>query len=348
MGKSLILICIVFLSLLGCAQEEGKDQLGVTRADNPSELQKELTQAPEEMLSSFSVSGYTKGGKKQWDLEGKGADILDQEIKLTDVTGKVYGKDMCMTILADEGSLNRLDNNVHLEKNIFANTDDGATMTTDCLNWDAQNQRLSSGDVVWIKRGMMQATGTGVVAHPEFNSVELKKDITVTLSLQPSLQKAGAQENSALSAEDFPEQQPPTLADDSGLTAQMDDASQTVSAQGEPNLTVITCDGPLKVIYQDKLAVFKDNVKVKDSRGEIFADKMDVYFTTQDEAARQIEGIEGMGIQKIVAIGNTEIHHGDNITYSQRAVYDTNTGKLTLTGKPKLIIYSTGDLLKAD
>jgi len=53
--------------------------------------------------------------------------------------------------------------------------------------------------------------------------------------------------------------------------------------------------------------------------------------------------MEGMGIEKVIATGDVQIHHGNNITYSQKAVYDTDTGKLTLTGRPKLVIYSTED-----
>ena len=288
--KAIFLICIIVLSVAGCAQENK----GQAKSAPPAELsdsQKEMEEASEEMLSSFSVSGYAKGGKKQWDLEGKSADIMSEEIKITDVTGKIYGKDTNMTIVADEGSLNRVNSNVHLEKDVLVTSDDGVTMTADYLDWDAQGERLSSESPVWIKRGMMQAYGTGIIARPVLNLVELKKDVTVKM----------------------------------------------------PPHTIITCDGPLEVDYQDNLAVFRDEVKVKDERGEIFADKMDVYFARQAEESKQMQGMEGMGIEKVIATGDVEIHHGSNITYSRKAVYDTDTGKLTLTGQPKLVIYSTED-----
>ena len=254
------------------------------------------------MISSFRVCGYTKGGKKQWDLEGKSADIMTEEIQLMDVTGRVYGKEVNMTVVADKGNLNRVDNYVHLEKNVLATTDDGATLTTDRLDWDAQNQKIVSDAPVWIKRGMMEASGTGIVAQPALSLVELKKDVTVKLSPE----EAGK-------AELFPP-------------------------------TVITCAGPLEVEYENNLAIFHENVKVEDNRGEIFADKMDVYFSAQEKKSKQMQGMEGMGVDKIVATGDVEIHHGGNITYSQKAVYDTETGKLTLTGQPKLVIYSTESL----
>lgn len=288
----------------GCSTSEQKD--AQTTEEISSSKQEELANAPDEMLSSFSVSGYGQDGKKQWDLEGKSADIMDEKINMTDVTAKIYGKDAHMNVVADQGSLNRLDNSVHLEKNVFVTSDDGATMTTDYLNWDAQNEKLFSDAPVWLKRGMMEASGKGIIAQPALNFVELKQDVTVEVTPES---RDTAAENKV----------------------------------SEISSTVITCDGPLEVDYQNNVAFFHDNVKVKDSRGEIFSDTMDVYFATETDKGKQLEGMEGMGIEKVIAQGAVEIHHGQNISYSKKAVYDTNTGRLTLTGQPKLVIYSTDD-----
>ncbi len=291
MSRSFVLVLIISLASLGCGQKEEAQV-----SEQEAQLQKELEDTPDEMLSSFSVSGYARGGKRQWDLAGKSADIMAEEIKLLDVRGKVYGKETNMTIVADQGSLNRANNNVHLEKNVQVSTDDGATLNTDYLDWDAQNQRLSNEDPVWIERDRMKAKGVGIIAQPALNKVEIKKDVTVELSIKE------------------------------------DDAP-----------TVITCDGSLEVEYERNLAIFEQNVIVKDMRGEILADKMDLYLARQTQEGKKIEGMQGMGIDKVVAEGNVEIHRGENISFSEKAVYDTETGKLTLTGKPKLVIYSTED-----
>lgn len=294
MKRSFVLVLIISLASLGCGQKEEAQV-----SEQEAQLQKELEETPDEMLSSFSVSGYARGGKRQWDLAGKSADIMAEEIKLSDVRGKVYGKETNMTIVADQGNLDRANNNVHLEKNVQVITDDGATLNTDYLDWDAQNQRLSNEDPVWIERDRMKAKGVGIIAQPVLNKVEIKKDVTVELSIKE------------------------------------DDAP-----------TVITCDGSLEVEYERNLAIFKQNVLVKDMRGEILADKIDLYLARQTQEGKKIEGMQGMGIDKVVAEGNVEIHRGENISFSEKAVYDTETGKLTLTGKPKLVIYSTGAFSK--
>jgi 3-deoxy-D-manno-octulosonate 8-phosphate phosphatase (KDO 8-P phosphatase) len=295
-------LLFVVVSVSGCArQENAEGPAEPVSREEAFNAEEDSEEPSEEMLSSFAVSGYEKGGKKQWDLEGESADISLEEINLKGVTGKLYGKEMNMTIVADEGSLDKVDNNVHLERNVKATGDDGATLVTDYLDWDAQGQTLSSDAPTRIKRGQMEAAGEGFIAQPVLKLVQLKKDVTVKMALQGD-----------------------------GVP----DLQQHIPA------TMITCDGPLEVNYQDNLAVFRENVKVKDERGEIVADKMDVYFATDTEEGEAMQGMEGMGIEKLIATGDVEIHHGSNITYSQKAVYDTDTGKVTLTGQPKLVIYS--------
>lgn len=309
----------IALFTASCGPDKSK---AAANSDQPPADQ-ELQQAPDEMLSGFSVSGYGKGGKKQWDLEGKSADIQTEEIKLTDVTSKVYGKDMNLTIVADQGSLNRVDNNVHLENNVVATTEDGATVACDYLDWDSGGQKLSSDSPVQIKRGMMEAKGTGLIGQPALNYVELKKDVTVKIS-------PPAQEESEPLAREDSLPQPPASS-----------ILENIAAKPQAPPTIITCSGPLEVAYAKNLAIFQGDVKVSDSRGEIIADRMEVYFTTKAQGQSQIQGMEGMGIEKVVATGDVEIHRAGNVTFSQEAVYDTNSGKLTLTGQPRLVIYST-------
>ena len=89
--------------------------------------------------------------------------------------------------------------------------------------------------------------------------------------------------------------------------------------------TVITCDGALDVEFDNNIAIFHDNVVVKDNRGEVYADLMTVYFK---EANRAISLIE--------AEGNVIIHVDNKIAKSEKAVYKVNEGTLELTGNPRI------------
>lgn len=100
------------------------------------------------------------------------------------------------------------------------------------------------------------------------------------------------------------------------------------------NKTVITCDGQLDIDYQNSIAIFNENVKVKDLRGEMFSDTMEVYFDSQTKA-----------IIKIIAKGHVKIVRDENESYSDEAIYTEADKKITLIGRPKLILYSEeGDL----
>ncbi len=49
-------------------------------------------------------------------------------------------------------------------------------------------------------------------------------------------------------------------------------------------------------------------------------------------------------IDKIIARGNVKIVRGENISYSDEAIYSGTDKKIVLSGKPKLVIYSAEDI----
>ena len=96
--------------------------------------------------------------------------------------------------------------------------------------------------------------------------------------------------------------------------------------------TTITCDGPLDIDYKSQTAVFNVNVKSDDGESQLYADKMTGYF---DEDTKKII--------KIIAEGNVKIVRGEDISYSEKAIYNAQTQRITLTGRPKIVFYSKQD-----
>ena len=47
----------------------------------------------QQQISDFSLSGYGDKGKKSWDISGKNADIVNEVVKLKDVSGNLYDRD---------------------------------------------------------------------------------------------------------------------------------------------------------------------------------------------------------------------------------------------------------------
>ncbi len=96
--------------------------------------------------------------------------------------------------------------------------------------------------------------------------------------------------------------------------------------------TTITCRGPLAIHYKDHLAVFENEVRVIDPRGEITSDRMEVHFDKDLET-----------IRLVVAMGNVRIVQGGNVTQSDRAEYDVKEGKVTLSEQPQVQVVPSNE-----
>ena len=125
------------------------------------------------------------------------------------------------------------------------------------------------------------------------------------------------------------------------------DVRLDIQAQGlevnKKEKIVITCDGPLDVDYEKNIAIFINNVKVEKPDMTIYSDKMEVYFTPKQQDKASVQGVAGISssVNKIVALGNVRILRGENTSYSQQAIYTSIDKKITLTGRPQIIIYQT-------
>lgn len=114
------------------------------------------------------------------------------------------------------------------------------------------------------------------------------------------------------------------------------DVKMTITSQAKDSdaeaspATVITCDGPLEVDYQNHISYFNKNVIIEDKKGKIFADKVIAYIDPEEKR-----------IYKAIAKGNVKITRQQNVSYSDEAIYLADEGKAILLGSPKVVIYST-------
>jgi len=267
----------------------------------------ESPQESDQQISDFSLTGFGEKGKKTWDLTGKSADIFNEIIKLKDIIGNLYGEKEDIKLSADRGDFNKVDGKMHVEQNVVITTSSGAKLTTDSLDWDRKNNTVATKDLVNVEKEDMVTTAYGATGYPNLNKLNFDKNVTVEISPQK--------------AED-----PPQTAKD--------------------NKIVITCDGPLEIDYENNIATFNNNVKVDRPDSQIYSDTMDVYFILDKDTDKSEKATTLMGtkIEKIIARGNVKIIRGENISYSDQAIYTSSEKKITLLGKPKLIIYSTEDL----
>lgn len=99
-------------------------------------------------------------------------------------------------------------------------------------------------------------------------------------------------------------------------------------APGGPKQVIITCDGPLSFDYERNVATFENNVHVVDPNGDLYSDTLVAYLNPATHTIRYAE-----------ATGKVRIHQQQNTALSERAVYEPAIGKITLVGRPSLLLY---------
>ena len=93
--------------------------------------------------------------------------------------------------------------------------------------------------------------------------------------------------------------------------------------------SVVTCDGPLEIDYQNQTAEFYNNVVVKNPEGLMFADYMKIFI---DFNTKQLK--------KIISRGNVKIIRGENTSESEEAIYYADEQRIELKGRPKLTFFT--------
>ncbi len=262
------------------------------------------TNDSEQQLNDFSLTGYGDRGKKTWDITGQSADMFTENIIFKKVIGNLYGETENVQLTADKGDFNKAESNIRLEQDVVITTSSGTKLTTNSLDWDRKNNIVSTKDKVNIKWNNMVTTSLGANGHPGLNRVNLDKD--VKLEITP------------------------------------DEAKNIKNGSNNAEKIIITCDGPLSIDYEKNLAVFTNNVKVERLESQIYSDEMNVYFVRDSGKGKGKSGSSVMNskIDKIVARGNVKVVQGENISYSEEAIYSALDKKITLSGRPKLVIYS--------
>lgn len=133
-----------------------------------------------DVISTFTLVGHTETGRRKWEVQGETADLTAEQVDLSPVTAKSFGK-VDVHLTARKGQLDRSSENVHLQEDVVVTTSDGSRMTTDSLDWVQQTETGTTPDRVVVTRPGMTVTGTGGVGHPKLKRVRLQKQITVTL-----------------------------------------------------------------------------------------------------------------------------------------------------------------------
>jgi len=234
----------------------------------------------EQKILSFDMTGFTKDGKKKWDIEGESADIIADTVILNEIKANAYSEDRTVVLKADSGEYDKKENSLRLQDNVVVTTSDGIKLTAEWFKWISETNKIETESFVEVVKEELYASGYGARASTTNKEVQLNKDVVV-----------------------------------------------------KQREMTINCGGPLIIDYGKNKASFHDRAVVTEPRGEMIADRLDVFFNPDSQK-----------IETILAEGNVELKRGQNLAKGQKIIYTVATGEAVLTGNPEILIYSKKDI----
>ncbi|HNV24291.1 MAG TPA: LPS export ABC transporter periplasmic protein LptC [Candidatus Omnitrophota bacterium] len=212
-------------------------------------------------------------------------------------------------IVGTQVNLKKVDANAYGEQKV------NLTAETGSIDQASGNMRLEKDVVIRSEEGQQLMTNS-LDWNKEANEVTTEDNVTITderitatgkgLKAQPGLKNAQINKD---------------------VTVMMN----TEAGVSAKTLT-ITSDGPMMIDQIKSMAEFHDNVIAIQEDKTLKANRMEIYF---DQTQKQIK--------EIICIGNVVIDQGENKTYADRAVYNAKDKKITLSGRPKIILLTEGE-----
>lgn len=143
-------------------------------------------QESQQKFQGFNLAGYSENGEKTWDVNGDTADIQGSQVTISNVVANSYGQQP-MNMTAKTGTIDQTSGKMQLNKDVVITNDQGSQLTTDSLNWNRTDDKVSTEDRVVItdnEKGFT-VTGKGLEAKPGLKSAQIQKDVTVQVSSDP-------------------------------------------------------------------------------------------------------------------------------------------------------------------
>jgi len=140
-----------------------------------------LSSYAEDKVKDFYLSNYKTDGAVAWEVKGTDAVIKDPDVKITNMAAKYYAPDDTVTVTSDKAKLNKANMDLVLKKNVKIESEAGAVLTTDKLNWQKNKNLISTNEEVQINKNDMQITAQGMQADTQMKKVDFTKDVSAQL-----------------------------------------------------------------------------------------------------------------------------------------------------------------------
>jgi LPS export ABC transporter protein LptC/lipopolysaccharide transport protein LptA len=143
----------------------------------------QAAQETDQKFQGFNLQGYTDSGEKSWEVNGDTANIDGTKVKLSNVVAHSYGEEK-INMTAETGTIDQSNGQMQLNKDVIIVSESGTQLTTDSIEWQRENDLVTTEDEVQIIDEGMMMTGKGMDAHPGLKNATIKEDVTVRMDTE--------------------------------------------------------------------------------------------------------------------------------------------------------------------
>jgi LPS export ABC transporter protein LptC len=188
--KNILKVAVIVLAVTGACfyffKPTGKDvsdKKGTSSSEAGSEVEQNVT--------SFSISGRSPKGVRQWHLDGDSAQIIGDDIHLNNLKATAYTDEATVDLTSDSGIYRKEKGEVELVGNVHVVSGTDFALSTDSARWSQNTKEIYTEEVVHINREGMEAVGTGGMANSDEKWARLNKDVTVKIEPDTMVKSAG-------------------------------------------------------------------------------------------------------------------------------------------------------------
>jgi len=135
----------------------------------------------QQKIKDFYLSNFKDDGTQDWEVRGETAILHDNYVDIDDMKANYYTENDTILITSNEARLNKENMDVFLKDSVHIENKEGATLETDSLNWQRDQNRIETDDWVKTTRDSMQIEAAGLSADTELKKAAFKKDVEVRL-----------------------------------------------------------------------------------------------------------------------------------------------------------------------
>ena len=170
--NSKALIIALFLALFfagGCSKREFSPK---------GSLQNQATEVKQEVYT-FKIEGFNKERKIQWVLEGESARVINDKIKIKNLSAIYYGDKEIFNLTCEKAIYDKETQNIELSDNVVGKSSTGGEFATNYAQWLSRLEEIRTDSYVIVKRDNVICKGRGLITKPRLKWVIFNKDVEV-------------------------------------------------------------------------------------------------------------------------------------------------------------------------